>query len=311
MGNHSLNIRYARGIDLVGYLEQLGHIAQRIKGMDYWYLSPLRDEKTPSFKVNRKLNLWYDHGIGEGGTIVDFGIRYFNCSIEEFQQKIPIHEMFNQPQYRHFENNIKRRDVKSKITVLEHRDLLSKDLIGYLIKRGIALNVAGAYCREIDFLLYEKMHTAIGFANSAGGYELRNKYFKGSSAPKDVSFLNNGGEKLIVFEGFFDFLSFQTLKQYRPEALINFIGKNVNFLILNSLSFFKKYQWKMEQHTQIHLFLDRDKAGLRCSEQALKSSNLYINQSFRHRGFKDLNDLLIQNPAPEKKEKIRIKKHPF
>jgi len=31
----------------------------------YWYLSPLREEKEASFKVNRKKNVWYDHGIGK------------------------------------------------------------------------------------------------------------------------------------------------------------------------------------------------------------------------------------------------------
>ena len=31
------------------------------------YLSPLRDERTPSFKVDYVQNLWYDFGLGGGG----------------------------------------------------------------------------------------------------------------------------------------------------------------------------------------------------------------------------------------------------
>ena len=33
------------------------------------YLSPLREERTPSFKVDYVQNLWYDFGSGEGGTL--------------------------------------------------------------------------------------------------------------------------------------------------------------------------------------------------------------------------------------------------
>ena len=33
----------------------------------YWYLSPLRNERTPSFKVNDRINEWYDFGEATGG----------------------------------------------------------------------------------------------------------------------------------------------------------------------------------------------------------------------------------------------------
>ena len=70
----------AKQIDLVEYLSGLGFKPAKIRGNNYWYLSPLRDEKTPSFKIDRKINCWYDHGIGKGGNLVDFGMVYFNCS---------------------------------------------------------------------------------------------------------------------------------------------------------------------------------------------------------------------------------------
>lgn len=58
-----LNCEQAKHIDLVDYLATLGHHPEKIRNNDYWYLSPLREEKTASFKVNRKLNVWYDHGV--------------------------------------------------------------------------------------------------------------------------------------------------------------------------------------------------------------------------------------------------------
>ena len=78
----------ARKIDIVDYLNSLGFSPQKIKADDYWYLSPLREEKEPCFKVNRKLNSWYDHGLGQGGNILDFGMMYHNCSFKELMDKL-------------------------------------------------------------------------------------------------------------------------------------------------------------------------------------------------------------------------------
>lgn len=64
---------------------------------DYWYLSPLRDEKDTSFKVNTKLNVWYDHGLGLGGSLLDLAELYHNCSQSEFVKKINENFSFHQP----------------------------------------------------------------------------------------------------------------------------------------------------------------------------------------------------------------------
>ena len=56
---------------------------------------------------------------------------------------------------------------------------------------------------------------AIGFPNVAGGYEVRNSFFKGCIAPKDITHIRQQGEqreKCLVFEGFMDYLSFLTLR---------------------------------------------------------------------------------------------------
>ena len=78
----------ARQLDIVSYLSALGYQPAKIRNHDYWYHSPLREEKTPSFKVNRKLNRWYDHGHGKGGNLVDFAILYNDCTVKEFLQTI-------------------------------------------------------------------------------------------------------------------------------------------------------------------------------------------------------------------------------
>jgi hypothetical protein len=129
----------------------------------------------------------------------------------------------------------------------------------------------------------------IGFQNNAGGYELRSGNFKASSSSKDVTFFDNRTEQVAVFEGFFSFLSFQTINNNQHISL-------TNCLILNSLSFFEKCRPLMEQHKHVHLILDRDNAGRNCTRQALEwDKDKYIDRSEFYRGHKDLNDWLVHH----------------
>lgn len=67
----------AKKMDLVDYLFSLGHQPVKIRGNDYWYISPLRNEKTASFKINRKLNVWYDHSLQKGGNLGALRVHLF------------------------------------------------------------------------------------------------------------------------------------------------------------------------------------------------------------------------------------------
>jgi len=89
----------AKQIDLVDYLAALGHQPKKIRNQDYWYLSPMRIEKTPSFKVNRSLNVWYDHGIGKGGNLIDFGILYFNCTVGDLLNHLSQYQNTPSPSF--------------------------------------------------------------------------------------------------------------------------------------------------------------------------------------------------------------------
>ncbi len=88
MQNNHFNNQKMRQIDIVEYLEKIGYQPQKIRNNDYWYLSPLREEKEASFKVNRKLNLYYDHGTGRGGNFIDFALLYHQCRFKELLEEI-------------------------------------------------------------------------------------------------------------------------------------------------------------------------------------------------------------------------------
>ena len=66
-------------------------------------------------------------------------------------------------------------------------------LCRYLKQRRIDKTVADKYCNEVIFKFSNRdaKHIAIGFKNSAGGYELRSEYFKLSSSPKYINYITN------------------------------------------------------------------------------------------------------------------------
>lgn len=98
MATNDFSIAEAKRIDMVDYLAFLGYQPQKIRSQDYWYLSPLRKENTASFKVNRWLNLFYDFGSGQGGSIVDFGMLFHHCTISEVLEKLQSFLSFYQHQ---------------------------------------------------------------------------------------------------------------------------------------------------------------------------------------------------------------------
>lgn len=287
----------AKQIDLVDYLSSLGHFPAKIRKQDYWYLSPLRQEKTPSFKVNRAMNVWYDHGTGTGGDLIDFGKLYHNCSIAELLNRLPVGVPGASPAVFSFHPPLiageKKEPGTGKILVTDVHQLSSVSLFKYLEKRKIPAEIAGTFCKEVTFLLYGKKQTAIGFPNNSGGYELRSENFKGSSSPKDISFFNRNEQQVAIFEGFFSFLSYETFRQNQSLLLPDPTFRQCNIVVLNSLSFFQKSLEFIEKHLQVNLFLDQDPAGHKATAMALARDRLkYLDRSSLYKDYKDLNELL-------------------
>ena len=311
-----MNCEQANQIDMVGYLHSLGHEPSKIRGNDYWYHSPLRDEKEPSFKVNRNKNVWYDHGLGKGGTLVDFTIEYYHCNnvaealqnLSFFQGQNLFQNSCNRPPFHSYEHNIIQDDTReTAIRIIAAKQPIQNPLLcRYLEERKIEKNIADKYCYEIQFTNggNDKIYFAIGFKNNAGGYELRNEYFKGSSSPKYITYVDNGADKVTVFEGFFDFMSYQTIHQNQQQEV-------TNFLVLNSLSFFERSLLLMEKHQSIHLYLDQDEAGRKNTKLALKRSAHFKDESKLYKGYKDLNDWLINfgKLKLQKNKKMFVHRH--
>lgn len=281
----ALSFSQAKQIPITEYLSGIGLEPSKIRGNDHWYFSPFRDERTPSFKVNTKLNVWYDHGSGEGGTLIDLGAKLHQCSLHEFLDKL-ANGNYGVQQFPFQRNAFD--GPERKLEVLNSTELSNPDLIHYLESRGIKSHFSHEYCREVEFRIGPKSYVAVGFPNRSGGYELRNRWFKGSSSPKDVSLIDNGASHISVVEGFIDFLSLLTLNQRKVIEL----PLRSSFLVLNSLSLLNRSLTLLQSRTDITLFLDNDLAGREAKQQLTSKGILFRDASTLYAPYKDVNEFL-------------------
>ncbi|MGH2622734.1 MAG: toprim domain-containing protein, partial [Sphingobacterium sp.] len=260
-----------------------GYTPTTIRNNDFWYKSPLRDERVASFKINRKLNKWFDYGLGEGGNLIDFAIRLHHCSVSELLANFQSIKSLTKNKVVYPPNMHK---PESKLEIKAIHNLRSEWLLKYLQERKISIQIADQYCKEITYKIHLKTYKGIGFQNDSAGYEIRTPRFKCSTAPKAFSSIINGSDKVSVFEGFMDFLTYRTLLENQDM-------EQMDFIILNSISFFEKARSTMEQYDKILLYLDRDSAGVNMTKYALALNACYIDKSFLYQNCKDLNEWAI------------------
>lgn len=290
-----MNINEAKQIRLVEYLRITGHHPVNVRGYQYWYLSPLREERTPSFKVNDNLNEWYDFGLSAGGDIIELGKYLYKTSnvstvllrISENAIGVPGQQLQSR--------TVRPCPVEDEMENVEVVDLNHYALLSYLRSRGISEEVGRTYCKEIHYELRKRHYFAIAFENIKGGYEVRNPYYKGCIKGKDISVIRYNRDVIqrhvCVFEGFVDFLSYLMLHKKGDYHVC--VDIPTDFLVMNSVSNLKKCLVELEQYIFIHCYLDNDLAGQKTVETI---AGLYgikvIDHSKNYYNYKDLNDYL-------------------
>ncbi|MNZ84583.1 toprim domain-containing protein [Sphingobacterium multivorum] len=281
--NGNITCRQAKEIDLVLYLSTLGYEPKKIKGDQFWYLSPFRNEKTPSFKVNRLMNRWYDFGEGIGGSIIDFGIRYYHCSVPEFLNSylggrpVPLQNL---------DKVIQPFPKEPVLLVNSVRNLSTISLIKYLTSRMISFELANVYLKEVNYTNSGRQFYGLGFQNNNGGWEIRSKHFKGSAAPKFLTQLSYGSDAIQVFEGFMNFLSFLQLNASVVKSLSS------DFLILNSTTMVAHAIPILHSYNFVDLYLDNDPAGDRATCLIKLELPKVKDNRIRFAGYSDLNEYL-------------------
>ncbi len=276
-----MNCQEANRLSIISFLSSLGFEPKKISGNNYWYFSPIRDEKSASFKVDGSLNRWYDHGIGKGGKLVDLGIIVLNVTVCEFLKRMEqTGESFSFPKH---EPRPIEQPIIRKVKMLEN-----KALIDYLESRSIPAAIAKHFCLEVYFMVKGKNYFAVAFKNNSNGIEVRNRFFKGSLGKKDITTIIGSTNKIVLFEGFMDFLSAQkhlsaqmTQSSYIILNSVNQIGAAIREI--------RKFKSPL-----IEVFFDNDKAGRDCLKTLSIEFPKVIDGSGLYSDAKDFNEFIVQ-----------------
>ena len=288
----------------ISIIEIMAHYGKRLEHTrSGLYYSPFRDERTPSFQIDEAKNTWYDYGTSEGGGLFDFVCKLAGITRGEvYDWLASFRHMVPESEYKAvIAPLMQRKPQASRIVIDSASHTFTKDkLIEYALSRAVSKEVLAKYCEEVIYHIDsapDRKFFAIGFKNNSGGYVLRSSISKRCSS-SDITTLDSNGQmsqevtsnKVIVFEGFMDFLSWITdVKQQTPQY---------DCCILNSVSnVAKALPWIME-HSNIAAFMDNDQAGretlqkiMDCASEGAHDVCVY-DMARLYEGYNDLNEKL-------------------
>uniref|UniRef100_A0AB33IY10 Toprim domain-containing protein n=1 Tax=Prevotella sp. GTC17254 TaxID=3236794 RepID=A0AB33IY10_9BACT len=297
MNNEYYDLQHIKAIPIADYLHACGiKPTKRYNGYALYH-APYREDSNASLKVDFRQNLWHDYGTSQGGSIIDLVMRMRGCSAYEAMAHLAEGKATTLALSSfHRETTITTPNSTSTRHILSISEALPLHLQNYLREvRKIDLAVASPYLRYVRYEVGGREYSAIGFANRAGGYELRDdKTFKGTIAPKDISVIVGEAHNapLCIFEGFMDFLSLLTMK-----------GKETSpCLVLNSVSNLPRAIDYLHEKgiDSVRAFLDNDQAG-RNALQTLCSAGIRVEDMSRHYAqYKDLNDYHVAQITRQK-----------
>lgn len=275
----------AKKIRVEDLLATLGHLpAKSAKGgSQLWYRSPLRADKEPSFKVNTKLNTWYDFGKGKGGNVIDFVMEHENTNLSGALAFLGTQNIT------HYINTKVAQYFGSEVKIKKVQEIENPALLDYLKDRKIDIETAKKYLKEVYYIANKKHYFALAMENDKQGFEIRNKYFKGGLRSKEITTLNHsagGNGQISVFEGFMDFLSVlteQKIKELKTDVII-----------LNSTSQIDSAIQTIEErkYSKVFAFLDNDDAGREALEKLQSTHDDVKDLSHLYRGYNDPNQKL-------------------
>ncbi|OOQ57406.1 toprim domain-containing protein [Mucilaginibacter pedocola] len=289
-----MNIEQAKAIAIADILAKLELKPTRENETDATYYSPFRNEKTPSFHLNKIENVWFDHGEGEGGNAFQLVISILKYGGYSHQATDALRWIKNtnlDPLQITPRDRVKGK--KSNWKLIDTRRLENVALLQYLVARGIDVEIAPKYLKEIyvQNVVTNTKIFAVGFQNEDGGYELRNKFFKSCVSPKTISFIRSDKPKpdgVMLFEGFMDFLTYATIHEGKLEHDV--IVLNSVACVDHAIRYIKNYGYKYA-----YTWMDNDKAGMKANQRLAEfiasepGLKLKVNNHL-YNGFKDLNE---------------------
>ena len=276
-------------MNIAGVLMSNGINPEKANSQSFWFCSPLRNEKTASFKVDRVKNVWYDYSSGTGGRLIDLVCKMFQTDISGSllilsgaTVKNPPLSFFDQPE---------ESTHESKAEIKHIQPLQNRALLHYLMSRNINPSLAAKYCKEAYYktTANEKQYFSLCFENDSHGHELRNKYFKGSTSPKAITTIPGANQTAVnVFEGFMDYLS--GLTYFKTDRA------SCTTIVLNGVGFVDKLIEILPNYTKINLWIDNDQAGQKATRLIQDKRPEAVNRSkILYPNHKDFNEFINSN----------------
>ena len=292
-----MNILQIKKIAIVDFLLAIGIRPIKETAASAWYHAPYREDEDPSFKVNKNRNVWYDFGTTKSGDIIDLAVLVYRTPnipkvlkmIAQAAPAAPLKVRTFVPQPSASDGKLPQATAFQNLRL---QALASIPLLSYLSKRGIDMETARQECREAHYTCHGMNYFAIAFPNEAGGYEIRNPYYKGCIAPKAVSLISQGQtDSICLFEGFMDYLSFLTL---RKRERLTVPCYDADLLVLNSVNNLPKVLPRLRAYKHLYCYLDNDDAGRRVVDmlRELKCDAVH-DMMEAYPLYKDLNDILV------------------
>ena len=292
-------------INIREYLNDMG--IHPTKEYSYYglYHCPYREDRNASFKIDFQKNIWHDFGTGDGGSIIDLVMKMNNCSFNKAVRQLDNNTVkrTNDCMYQH--PNVGTSQCydtddfsfhKNEITSIQI--ITHPKLIEWVKERKIDLSLANQYCREVHYRNQSGNHFSIGFRNDNGGYELSSPPdFKGCISPKDITTTHGNSDTCLVFEGFWDFLSYLSIQKVEKSKH--------DIAVLNSVANVKKALYFLKTHKEIYAYLDNDEGGRNANKLIQSVHPTVNNRSFQFAEYKDLNDYL----CGKKLKKTEVKKN--
>ena len=248
-----------------------------------FYFALDREEKIPSFSVDFVKNKAFDFGTGKSYDAISIVQQMNKCSVSDALKYLEKFDFSVQKNDKFEEINNNKNYLIIKVSEIRH-----PALIEYLKSRKVYEQ--RYLVKEIEYELNGKKYFGIGFFNNSGGVEIRNRYSKICLGKKDVTLIENvrnENREIVIFEGFFDYLTFRNLE--KEENSVS------DYLILNSTAMLFKAKEELKEYNKISLFLDNDNNGNATKEIIRKKYKNVEDCSLLYCDFKDLNEWVCSN----------------
>ena len=238
--------------------------------------------------------------LGIGGDIFNLAGEFIH-SRDFLAQARFISESAGVPMVQPDASTFRKKTPEPSFEDVEVLPLRYQALKKYLMERGISPDTASFYCCQLNYYVHKKKYFAVGFSNVSGGYELRNRLFKGCIPPKDVSLIkrkDGQAESCSLYEGFMDFLSAVTLG----------MAEDGDSLVLNSVANVDRSFRYLDGYERIRCYLDNDEAGHRTVEKLrMRYGEKVSDCRGLYKGCKDLNEYLQQRINKQNNNKLKIR----